>query len=173
MWEKSTATKLVLLVEMGVVTYCISTDFVKSFDRINPTLLIRKMKAISFYSSLLNPYLCGKTVWVKIKSCLSRDFHITLGVPQCSHLGPFLFLFDVSTLLKKVVTLLFADDLKMFAGITDSREQTSCSKNSTICCYGVIIMIFTWIEISVKLVWWYTVAWSLRLESLVWSNFVF
>lgn len=105
---------------------CIYLDFSKAF-RISHAHLVRKMEALGVSGSMLtwlHSYLIGRTLLVKLASSLTRQIEVTSGVPQRSHLGPFLFrLFvnDIGTDLKENV-LLFADDVYR-SGVTSTHAK--------------------------------------------------
>lgn len=98
----------------------IYTDFSKAFDNINHQILLHKLQAHGIYRSLLawlKSYLTGRLYRVRIKGYLSEKYRVTSGVPQGSHLGPFLFRIfvnDIAGDIEKSQYLLFSDDLKIY-----------------------------------------------------------
>ena len=108
---------------------CIYTDFSKAFDSVNHNILIQKLQAFGFSGSLLNwlsNYLVGRIQLVKYKNFISNPIYATSGVPQGSHLGPLLFIIfinDITTIIKNVELLLFADDLKLCKSIKTIHDK--------------------------------------------------
>ena len=105
-------------------------DFSKAFDSVNHSLLLSKLKNFGLSRIMLNWlgfYLIGRTSVVRLKGNLSDPFVVNSGVPQGSHLGPFLFLLfinDISSKLQFSRILIFADDIKLFNQINSPRDQS-------------------------------------------------
>jgi hypothetical protein len=62
---------------------------------------------------------------VKASGSQSRRFSVRSGVPQCSHLGPLLFILfinDVYSCFKSLRILLHADDLKIFFPVAGNSD---------------------------------------------------
>ena len=101
------------------------TDFSKSFDKVNLTILIKTLQEFGFNANMLlwfRSYLIGRFQFVRFNNTTSDIFNVTSGVPQGSHLGPVLFnifINDLRSVLKYSNCLLFADDLKLFRKIRD------------------------------------------------------
>lgn len=81
-----------------------------------------KLERLGFGGSLLDwlrSYLAGRTMCVKIGDVVSAAFAVFSGVPQGSHLGPFIFLLYMNDvhLLLKCHKLSYADDIKLYAVI--------------------------------------------------------
>lgn len=75
-------------------TDAIYTDMVKAFDTVNRNLLLEKLQNFGIDGPLLvwlPSYLSGRRQYVKIKNVVSVAIEVPSGVPQGSHLGPFLF----------------------------------------------------------------------------------
>ena len=74
-------------------------DFSRAFDSVNHRLLIRKLSNIGVRGPTWIEYylyLTGRTAQVKIKNYVSSAFDVPSGVPQGSHLGPFLFILFIN-----------------------------------------------------------------------------
>ena len=95
------------------------TDFKKTFDSVNHTLLLTKLEKYGFPALLvfwLNSYLSERTQHVLFKPSLSSEIKATSSVPQGSHLRPLLFLLfinDLPQVINHSKILIFADDVKL------------------------------------------------------------
>lgn len=131
-------SKLINLLEKGSQIDAVYTDFSKAFDKVIITLLINKLAALGFHSSLLrwlSSYLTNRFQLVKIGNFRSKLFKAFSGVPQGSHLGPLLFILminDLPSLFNSDCILMYADDVKLFAeikSIDDSSKLQSYLNN--------------------------------------------
>jgi hypothetical protein len=110
-------SRCLLNIDAKLINLLLFVDFKKAFDLINPELLLVKLlnygltnEAIAF----LKNYLDKRQQCVKINGITSSPLNISLGVPQGSVLGPFLFLIYINDLpffLKSITSKLFADDI--------------------------------------------------------------
>lgn len=115
-------------IESGKQVDVIYTDFSKAFDRVQHSVLIKKLRHLGIHSSMLKwieSYLSNRTQQVKILGCSYRTFMAKSGIPQGSILGPLLFILfinDVVDVFHYVKCLLFADDLKLYMPIASAED---------------------------------------------------
>ena len=116
------------VMEDGAEVHTVYTDFSKAFDRVDHSLLLRKLSCYGISGTLLTwikSYLVDRCQQVKIENFLSKEICATSGVPQGSHLGPLffnLFINDIGRGLRSRF-LLFADDLKIFNRVAGDFDQ--------------------------------------------------
>lgn len=124
---KSTSTNLVEFshftinaIEQLKQVDVIHTDFSKAFDSCSHAHTLESLYDIGFsrnFISWIKSYLIGRTQFVEIEGHISKLIHATSGVPQGSHLGPWLFIIFINNLSEVVNNshlLLYADDVKIF-----------------------------------------------------------
>ena len=102
MSKRSTTTNLtcftsfvVRQIEIGHQVDTIYTDLSAAFDKMNHQIAVAKFEKLGMNNNLLlwlGSYLSGRSMSVKIGDHTSLPFPVWSGVPQGSHLGPFLFL---------------------------------------------------------------------------------
>ena len=112
----------------------IYTEFSKAFDKINFLLLRHKLYLLGFRDPILSwimSFITDRSLNVKFKSFLSQPYKAFSGIPQGSHLGPYLFLIYINDIGQHLDTnfLLFADDLKLYQ-IVKSECDCSALQNS-------------------------------------------
>ncbi|XP_053687239.1 uncharacterized protein LOC128736776 [Sabethes cyaneus] len=136
MTKRSTTTNLTSFtsfvtrqIEDGHQVDAIYTDLSAAFDKMNHQIAIAKFDRFGMNEHLLlwlQSYLCGRSMSVKIGDHISAPFPVCSGVPQVSHLGPFLFLLymnDVNSILK-CAKLSYADDLKLYHTIKQPLDMS-------------------------------------------------
>jgi hypothetical protein len=103
-------------------------DFSKAFDQLNHRILLLKLSCYGFSTSYVNwimDYLTGRTQSVTFNGHLSENISVSSGVPQGSHLGPFLFVLfinDLPAVIQNSQILLFADDAKIYKTVNSTLD---------------------------------------------------
>ncbi len=101
-------------------------DLSKCFDCIDHTLLLHKLKKYGVLDNehkWFREYLTDRSQFVSLNGCNSEDSSVSVGVPQGSILGPFLFLIyvnDISFEVKNSSCNLYADDSIIYLSDNDS-----------------------------------------------------
>lgn len=139
---RSTATNLCLFthfcinsIENGIQVDVLYTDFKKAFDKVNHSILTKKLFKMGFHSSILNwlnSYISERVLFVKVRKSESDPIYVKSGIPQGSHLGPLLFLLfvnDIPSIFSDCQCLLYADDLKIFHKITSIEDCVNFQKD--------------------------------------------
>lgn len=124
-------------------TDVIYTDFSKAFDRLDHTMLLKKLNDIGLSENLITlfrSYLSNRVQYVTFNGFKSVEYVATSGVPQGSVLGPLFFVIfinDIADELNEVNYLMYADDLKLFSRIYSTDDcihlQESLNKINNWC----------------------------------------
>ena len=135
--DRSTVTNLMVFTDFisGILDAAgqvdaLYTDLAKAFDRIDHSLLLRKLSQFGCswkLVSLLGSYLDNRQLCVMYNRHTSDPYCQVSGVPQGSNLGPLLYINDLCDVVSFSKCLLFADDLKIFASITTPDDANVCS----------------------------------------------
>lgn len=128
---RSTASNLALFtnyvlehMEGGGQIDVIYTDFEKAFDRVDHSILVRKLELLGIHGDLLRwvvSYLSNRSQAVVLGGYRSDFITIPSGVPQGSHLGPLFYnayIYDISNCINNAKHLLYADDKKVFMRVS-------------------------------------------------------
>ena len=123
--------RIVSLLESGVNVDTIYLDFSKAFDKVDHTILLKKLSLIGIRGKVLKwieSFLTSRTQRVMVNGVLSEPAPVLSGVPQGSVLGPLLFLVligDIDSDILSSFVSSFADDTRFFRGITGVRDASS------------------------------------------------
>ncbi len=98
---------------------------------VNRMFLLAKLESFGLSEKFvrwIRSYLTGRTYRLHVADALSQEIRIKSGVSQGSVIGPLLFLLIVNDLpsVINVITLLFADDVK----VVSSRSQSDLLQSS-------------------------------------------
>ena len=109
-------------------------DISKAFDKVWHKGLLYKLKSMGISEELfklLENYLSGRFQKVLLNGQTSSWRPILAGVPQCSILGPLLFLIYINDLPDELKSnaKLFADDTSLFAIVNDKNESANILNN--------------------------------------------
>nr|CAI5821235.1 unnamed protein product [Callosobruchus analis] len=91
-------------------------DLSKAFDVIDTSIIVSKLEGLGFrgnFLKFLKSYLNGRQITVKVEDKHSDLYHMKLGVPQGSIMGPLIFLLFVNDMPAHISTnnlVLYADD---------------------------------------------------------------
>ena len=94
-------------------------DFSKAFDRVCHKRLLLKLDCYGFRGPMrewIDSYLQDRTQTVSMQGVKSSSTPVVSGVPQCSVLGPLLFLLIINDIDNNIQSLLrlFADDTILY-----------------------------------------------------------
>ena len=96
--------------EEGLLTGMILIDLQKAFDTINYEILLKKLKTTGFSDKCIQWFWSGlykQIFFIEIENQLSDFGKVSCGVPQCSILGPLLFLIYVNDMPQAAKSNLF------------------------------------------------------------------
>ena len=96
--------------EEGLLTGMILIDLQKAFDTINYEILLKKLKTAGFSDKCIQWFWSGlykQIFFIEIENQLSDFGKVSCGVPQCSILGPLLFLIYVNDMPQAAKSNLF------------------------------------------------------------------
>ena len=106
-------------------------NFSKAFDKVDHAILLKKLSLIGIRGKVLKwieSFLTSRTQRVMVNGVLSEPAPVLSGVPQGSVLGPLLFLVligDIDSDILSSFVSSFADDTRLFRGITGVRDASS------------------------------------------------
>ena len=96
------------------------TNFRKAFDSVSHRKLIRRLEIAGMLLTWIVSFLTERKQRVRVGNMFSDFCDVLSGVPQCSVLGPLLFLEYIDNIVQHPSNsemVLFADDAKMFLNV--------------------------------------------------------
>ena len=111
--------RILSLLEKGLNVDTIYLDFAKAFDKVDHSLVLKKLSLLGIRGKILEwikSFLTNRTQRVMVNGFLSEPAHVISGVPQGSVLGPLLFLILIEDIDKDIATSFissFADDTRL------------------------------------------------------------
>ncbi len=117
-------------IDEGLVTGVVFIDLWKAFDIVVVDILLAKLTSFAIGGvehQWFQGYLSGRSQSLSVNSHLSDSLPVSMGVPQCSLLGPLLyllFLHDVHSVVESCETNMFADDTEI-----DTAEKPQCDED--------------------------------------------
>ena len=130
--------RIISLLEKGLNVDTIYLDFSKAFDKVDHSLVLKKLSILGIRGTILQwieSFLTNRTQRVLVNGFLSKPAPVISGVPQGSVIGPLLFLILIGDIDKDIASSFissFADDTRLSratSGVTDSSAlQTDLEK---------------------------------------------
>lgn len=130
--------KIISILEKGLNVDTIYLDFAKAFDKVDHSLVLKKLSMLGIRGKILQwieSFLTNRTQRVMVNGFLSEPAPVISGVPQGSVIGPLLFLILIGDIDNDIATSFlssFADDTRLSratSGVTDcSALQTDLEK---------------------------------------------
>ncbi|KAH8620290.1 putative Reverse transcriptase (RNA dependent DNA polymerase) [Trypanosoma vivax] len=115
----------------GEKTAAVFIDYARAFDSVDHGCIVKELLSFGVEKHLvvwIAGFLKGRTAKVRANNVLSGDISLTCDVPQCSVLGPLLFIVTVDSLTKRLNCTpglqhgFFADDLIIVRTSADLSE---------------------------------------------------
>ena len=110
-------------------------DYSKAFDRINPNILLEKLKTLGIPVFLLHwifDFLSDRSQAVKVGNATSNALPVWGTVPQGTKLGVVLFILMINDLKTGVPTFKYVDDTTIYSITNDTKNSSAQEAMDTI-----------------------------------------
>ena len=127
-------------------------DFTRAFETINHKLLLKKLENKGFCNKsllLLENYLSNRIQRTSINSTISEPYISTIGVPQGTIIGPWLFILflnDIFKICSLANCVCFADDLLLLYDIDKNCKECPTDITNSLNLFG------DWIDSNLLLI---------------------
>ena len=123
----------------GKDTDSIYLDYAKAFDKVDHTLLVKKLHKYGVHPKLIKwieSFLSDRTQNVVVDGHMSSSAHVISGVPQGTVLGPILFLIFIND----ITDCITSSTIRCFADDTRISKAISCEEDvALLVCYNKIL----------------------------------
>ena len=105
-------------------------NLAKAFDKVDHGVLLHKIKTLGITGRLvvwLYHFLTDGTHFVRLQGCVILDSPVLSGAPQCTDLGPLLFIVLMGVIncgISSSSIVSFADDTRLYHGISSVDDCT-------------------------------------------------
>ena len=121
---------IITLLEKNVNVDTIYLDFAKAFDKVDHSIVLKKLSLLGIRGKLLSwieSFLTTRTQKVMVNGFLSEPAPVISGVPQGSVLGPLLFLILIGDIDRNIADSFissFADDTRLSRAVSGVTEAS-------------------------------------------------
>ena len=118
-----------MAMDKQMLTTNILLDLSKAFDKVDHTILLRKLGSVGIVDNWFKSYLTARQQCVKTTDCISSYRQTTCGVPQGSCLGPVLFSLYTNDLPSRLRTkvVMYADDTQLLASYKPCQQDAAAN----------------------------------------------
>ena len=125
--------KIIYQMDNSETPISVFLDLSKAFDLLDHNILLYKLKYYGIISNslqLLENYLTNRKQYIEFEKHKSDLKNITIGVPQCSIIGPLFFIIYINNIVLAptiFTPIIYADDTTLFSTLEDFNMHNGCS----------------------------------------------
>ena len=111
-----------------MTTRAVALNISKAFDRVCHAILLHKLKSYGISGQIfgfISSFLSNRWLRVVLDGKSSQEYPVNAGVPQCSILGPTLFLLYINDLPNDVICdiAIYADDITLYSKCNQESDR--------------------------------------------------